>query len=272
MKKKVKILIRFDDICPTMNYGQWEKADEILKKYNIKPLLGIIPDCQDPDLRIDDARENFWEWVRDLQKSGYTLAMHGCYHLYRTKKLGIAFDGYNSEFVGLPYGEQYKMIKYGKEVLAEHGIHTDIFFAPAHSYDENTLKVLSACGFRYLSDGQSSKAYLLSGIKCLPCRSGGVPRIWKSGYYTAIFHAHEWTREDKKIDYIRLKKFCKLYHKNIVSFDEYKEQPLGNVKVQRFLERRYVFYYRNIKPGLVIIKNISTKLLQRLIEIKRYEN
>ena len=44
-----EILIRFDDICPTMNYGQWIKAKEIIDKFDIKPLLGVIPKCEDED-------------------------------------------------------------------------------------------------------------------------------------------------------------------------------------------------------------------------------
>ena len=60
-KYKKKILIRFDDICPTMDYKQWNKAVEVLDKYHIKPLIGVIPDCKDPELSIESPREDFWE-------------------------------------------------------------------------------------------------------------------------------------------------------------------------------------------------------------------
>ena len=51
------IVVRFDDICPTMNYEQFMRADEILREYNIKPLLGVIPKCKDPELQIDDYHD-----------------------------------------------------------------------------------------------------------------------------------------------------------------------------------------------------------------------
>ena len=66
---KRKILIRFDDICSTMDYSQWKRADEILRKYGVKPLLGIIPECKDPDLQIEPEHEDFWEWIKGLENS-----------------------------------------------------------------------------------------------------------------------------------------------------------------------------------------------------------
>ena len=32
---ETKILIRFDDICPTMDWTQWDKAAEVLEQYHI---------------------------------------------------------------------------------------------------------------------------------------------------------------------------------------------------------------------------------------------
>lgn len=71
------ILIRFDDICPTMNYEQFNKAMSILDENNIKPLIGVIPDCKDPDLMIDRFHEDFWQWLHLLENKGYKIAMHG---------------------------------------------------------------------------------------------------------------------------------------------------------------------------------------------------
>ena len=49
---KLQILLRFDDICPTMNWEMWGKAKILLDEYGVKALLGVIPDCQDEDLKI----------------------------------------------------------------------------------------------------------------------------------------------------------------------------------------------------------------------------
>ena len=251
---KRKILIRFDNICSTMDYSQWKRADEILRKYGVKPLLGIIPECKDPDLQIEPEHEDFWEWIKGLEKEGYTLAMHGCYHLYRTNVRGMVNNGYNSEFAGLSFDEQYELICHGKEVLESHEIHTNIFFAPAHSYDENTLKALSKAGFKYVSDGKSKKPYKIYGIKCIPCRSGGCPRIHKTGYYTAVFHAHEWVCQEKEYGFFKLKKLCQKYHSDIVDFHEFSSVPCGNYYMQKINEKFCLLCHRVIFPFLIKLK------------------
>ena len=65
--RKRKIMVRFDDICPTMNFFQFERAMEIMRRYSVKPLLGVIPNCKDPELQIETIHEDFWEYVKDLQ-------------------------------------------------------------------------------------------------------------------------------------------------------------------------------------------------------------
>ena len=59
-----KILVRFDDICPTMDWSQWNRAMKILKLYHVKPLIGVIPDCQDLDLLIDPPQRDFWDYLK----------------------------------------------------------------------------------------------------------------------------------------------------------------------------------------------------------------
>lgn len=239
-KRKVdivrKILIRFDDICPTMDFTQFYKAIDILERYKIKPLLGVIPDCQDGDLDIEPYHEEFWELIRDLQKKGYTLAMHGYQHKFDSNIRGKVNLGYNSEFAGHSYEVQLKKIALGRQILSQHGIETDIFFAPAHSYDDNTLKALSDNGFKYISDGRSNKPFLIHNIISVPCRSGGVPKIKSDGYYTCVFHAHEWVRTDKSYCFEEFIFVCENYHNDIVGFSEYMRQDLGNSKLEEKVE------------------------------------
>ena len=83
------ILLRFDDICPTMNWEQWGKAKSILDAANVKALLGVIPDNQDPDLKIDKPREDFWNYLLELQKEGHTIAMHGYQHVFTSPRHGL---------------------------------------------------------------------------------------------------------------------------------------------------------------------------------------
>ncbi|MBQ7666201.1 MAG: DUF2334 domain-containing protein [Synergistaceae bacterium] len=249
------ILLRFDDICPTMDYKQWNRAAEILEKYDIKPLLGVIPDCKDPVQFIDEYHSDFWDYMKELQNKGYALAMHGCNHVYDTQTRGIINGGYVSEFAGHSYEVQLEKIQRGKRILHDHGIDTDIFFAPAHSYDMNTLKALHECGFRYMSDGMTSKPVIREGVICLPSLFGGLPRIVHSnGYYTTVFHSSEWTRPDKQAGYTNLQKVCEKYHDSIVDFRTYSQQALGNTSLQNFIECYNINYSRHIRPKLSMIK------------------
>ena len=51
-----KYLIRFDDICPTMKWSTWEKVEDILLRSNVKPILAVVPDNQDPSLRAGGTK------------------------------------------------------------------------------------------------------------------------------------------------------------------------------------------------------------------------
>lgn len=242
----IKILIRFDDICPTMNWEQWEKAKSLLDEAGATALLGVIPDCQDPDLHIDEERPDFWEYIKELQKQGYAIAMHGYKHI---------FECGHSEFAGLPYEVQLDKIQKGRAILEEHGIKTDIFFAPAHNYDDNTLRALSACGFKYMSDGLSRKPYLRYGVTLLPCRSGGIPSIPnRNSHVTAVVHAHEWVREDKKNDWALFHNLIKNHSSEVVSFEEFKLWEKGTPIVQIVDEILYSFYRKSMRPALSRVK------------------
>lgn len=127
--------------------------------------------------------------------------MHGHNHSFNCHCRGKVVSRYDSEFAGHSLEKQLEKIQQGKTILESHGIITDVFFAPGHSYDENTLKALALCGFRYMSDGKSYKPYEKYGITCLPCRSGGIPKIRYGTFHTAVFHAHEWLCENKKRDF-----------------------------------------------------------------------
>lgn len=251
-----KILIRFDDICPTMNWTQWEEAKNLMDETGVTALLGVVPDCKDPDLMIEEPRADFWEYIRDLQSRGYAIAMHGYQHVFALKADGIVTRNKISEFAGLPYEVQLEKIKRGKEILKSHGIETDVFFAPAHSYDDNTLRALSACGFKYVSDGFSSKPYMRQGIKMIPCRNGGIPSMKKrKGYVTAVVHAHEWVRQEKAGDWNKFQRLVTDNKTEIVTFDSYVNRKEGNAFFQRIVERFYLFYTLMLRPILYRIKH-----------------
>lgn len=237
--KQCKIYIRFDDICPTMDWKLWEKAMRVLQENKLKALLGVIPDCKDPELMIDEPRADYWDYLKELQQQGFVLAMHGYQHRFVRRADGIVSRNKISEFAGLSYEEQFEKIRQGKDILISHGIDTDIFYAPAHNYDDNTLLALKACGFHYISDGLSCKPYVRCGIVCLPCRSKGIPKIRGNGNYTAVIHVHEWSRPDRKRAWPQYERFCTHYKEEITSFTEYLKSSRGIAIWEKVNEQMY---------------------------------
>lgn len=43
-------ILRLDDASEYRDLGKWRRMTELLRKYNIKPIFGVIPDCKDPEL------------------------------------------------------------------------------------------------------------------------------------------------------------------------------------------------------------------------------
>ena len=255
-----RIFVRCDDICPTMDFKRFTQAVEIFEKYDIKPLLGIVPMCEDSELQIDAPNERFWDYMHELKKRGYVLAMHGYRHVYDSNTRGKVNLGFKSEFAGHSLEAQIEKIGRGKEILKSHGIETDIFFAPAHSYDDNTIRALAINGFKYMSDGWSLEPYKRHGIICLPCRTGGIPKIKDGGYYTVVLHAHEWNYPEKADAYDRFNVLCKKYSTDFVDFSEYTDRKCGIYGVQRIIEIVVVFWRRQLFP---IIRKIYHKIRKK---------
>ncbi len=43
-------LIRLDDIAENMNWSMMDRAANLFDKFRIKPVLGVIPNNEDPEL------------------------------------------------------------------------------------------------------------------------------------------------------------------------------------------------------------------------------
>lgn len=192
-----KISIRMDDITPDMDWTKFMRFKALCDKYRIRPLVGVVPDNQDPNLHLgkpsDAPAGDFWGYMRELEKEGWCIAQHGVTHIYTTKKMGCFPLNRLSEFAGTGYERQYRALERGKEILASHGISTDIFMAPAHSFDRDTIKALKELGFRRLTDGFGDRPYTRWGMTFYPIsyRQGSVLKSESgSGYTTFVVHAN----------------------------------------------------------------------------------
>lgn len=219
-----KIVIRMDDICPRMKKIPFQRMRGLLESYGATAIIGVVPECRDDSLNLEDEDPYFWNMISGLQKKGWTIAMHGCFHQYVTNSNGMISNNKRSEFAGLSYDEQYEKLKYGKQKLQDHGIVTDVFMAPSHSYDKNTLLALKNLGFRYITDGLTSKPYEFNGLTFIPCIESKIKkcnRLSTVCYHTNMImeQRYEETEEllkNNRADVISFSDACKLPKENYI--------------------------------------------------------
>ena len=155
----VKFLLRFDDLCSTINWDVWRKLETIMVEENVHPIVAVIPDNQDPTLCDGPADEHFWDRVRCWQARGWAIGLHGYQHRYVNKEAGMIGLNHYSEFAGLPLEEQRTKLRKGLEIFKRERVRADVWVAPAHSFDENTVSALSSLGVKAISDGMSLFPY-----------------------------------------------------------------------------------------------------------------
>lgn len=212
-----KVAIRIDDICENMDFGRLERFEAILNKYNIKPLIGVVPCNKDSHLVAGEKKENYETWLKDKIADGYTIALHGCYHEYVTKKGGIFPLNDYSEFAGLSEAKQAEKLDAAIEGLNKLGITSNIFMAPAHSFDNNTIKLLNDRGYKYITDGFGKMPYKYRGMTFLPIAMLKNKDVRKKDGYTTIV-IHVGTMQDKDFEYFE--RFLESIKEQLINYSE----------------------------------------------------
>lgn len=195
MIKQAKFIVRFDDICPTFRWDIWDEVVNILDNYNIKPIIAVIPNNEDPSLKNQEGKADFWEHIRAYQKKGWMIALHGFNHKYTNHKSGIMGISANSEFAGIEYSIQYEKISSGVKIFERENVKVDAFIAPSHSFDKNTLKILKEFNINVISDGHLEKPYMLNEMLWIPCQLWEHFNVSKPGIYTVCYHPDKWKGE-----------------------------------------------------------------------------
>ncbi|HOJ10481.1 MAG TPA: DUF2334 domain-containing protein [Clostridiales bacterium] len=173
-------LIRLDDACPYYDVEKWQHVEGILDMYKIKPIVAVIPKCQDK-MFVNQYQYNdlFWDKARHWQDKGWTIALHGYNHVYTNMNAkGLNPINNFSEFVGLSYEEQCEKIYNGVKIMNDHGLHPKCFVAPAHSFDTNTLIALKnvSC-IRVISDTVANDIYYKHEMLFIPQQCGSFIRM-----------------------------------------------------------------------------------------------
>jgi hypothetical protein len=210
-----KYLIRLDDAHPCMNHEKWVRVESICLKYNVKPIIAVIPDNKDESLNYSSANEKFWKNLFKRQKNGWTIALHGYQHKLKPSSKGLVPINKYSEFVGVSAKNQSDMIHEGCRILKKYNLTPSVWVAPAHSFDKNTIKsLISSSEIRTISDGFSIRPFNKLGINWIP------QQLWKGrdmwfGIWTICLHPSEMT--EGQID--GFMKFIEKNSKKIVNVD-----------------------------------------------------
>lgn len=237
-----KYLIRLDDACSRMNHIKWEQIEKMLDKYGVKPLVGVIPHNEDLTTYIDDENPAFWTLVKTWESKGWIIALHGYNHVCTTTNGGINPVHMRSEFAGLSLIEQMEKISQGYSIFKEKGIDVEWFFAPSHTFDENTLEAIKRCTpIKYISDTIARKPYKSQDLIYIPCQMGTLREIPISGYWCGCYHPN--LMEDK--DFLLLENFLALHKDDFISFSEL-PKPENKDFIDRLLGYAY-FKLRKLK-------------------------
>lgn len=188
-----RYLLRFDDVCESMDWDAWDRVESVLQHVGVCPLLAVVPDNRDPSLAVNPPNPGFWARVRQWQARGWTIAMHGYHHEYVSGDPGLLGLNLFSEFAGLSYDEQLQKLEGSLAAFRSNGVDPQVWIAPGHSFDRNTVKALSKVGIRAISDGYALWPYCdTDGTFWLP------QQLWRfrtmpAGVWTVCFHINRWT-------------------------------------------------------------------------------
>lgn len=230
-------LIRLDDACSTMNFSKWRVIEEILDKYHIAPLVGIVPSCEDQKLMIGAEDPSFWERVFSWSNKGWAIALHGYNHVYSSTAAGINPLWNRSEFAGLSLDEQREKIRRGIDIMKKNHIDPQYFFAPSHTFDNNTLIALKKeSNIRIISDTIAFEAYRKDDFIIIPCQLGHFRSIPFAGTWTFCFHPNMMNETD-------IKTFDEFIYNNRDFFYSFDKIDLCNVKGKSLSSKLLSFIY-----------------------------
>jgi len=194
--KTAKYLLRFDDLCPTMNWKMWSEIEAALVEYQVKPILAVVPDNLDPKLQVDPPAEDFWERVWQWQARGWVIGLHGFQHKYVGQHVGIVTPRKNTEFAGVPAAGQNEKLRAGAEIFERHGITPRVWIAPSNSFDATTVSLLPNYGIRIICDGLFRFPFICrQKMFWIPHQTFGF-RPAPPGLWTVCFHHNHWTDAD----------------------------------------------------------------------------
>jgi predicted deacetylase len=224
-------LLRIDDLCPTVSAGSWAQLQSLIDEFNLKPILAVVPDNQDPELKVSPPDPGFWEQMRALEATGAAIGLHGYRHLCINRGRSLVDLHRTSEFAGVPAATQRAWIAEGLRILRGHGLNPILWVAPRHGFDAETLRALLGEGITILSDGFSRLPFLRRGITWIP-QQLWAPQEKASGLWTICVHPN--TAGDAQI--AELRAFLAVHAMQFTSIDRvlFRFDPTTLTLAERF--------------------------------------
>jgi predicted deacetylase len=191
-----KYLLRFDDLCPTMDWRMWSEIEAILKQHRLKPVLAVVPDNRDAKLQVQAPVADFWDRVRAWQEWGWTIALHGFQHRYVSWHAGIVALRKKSEFAGLPRWVQREKLHQAMQILERERVTPRVWIAPGNTFDLATVSLLPEFGLRIICDGHFRFPFVYERqMTWVPQQlfqfRPAPPGVWTVGY-----HHNDWKASD----------------------------------------------------------------------------
>ena len=200
-----KIILRFDDLSEYSLCNIWDKIEDILVEYKLKPIVAIVPENLDvkiskTGLLIEQVpRTDFWMRVRKWQSEyGWEIAAHGLNHTLAKTLDNIMWFSQLSEYAELSFDEKKSSIKQTLEIFKNEDVQIRTWVAPAHGFDHEILKILKNFNFEYISDGFYFSPVLdrLSGLVFVPQQAWKLRTWYPFRVSTVCMHHLSWTNED----------------------------------------------------------------------------
>jgi len=207
-------LLRFDDLCPTMDRARWQRFLPLLSRFQIHPILAVVPDNQDPDLNKDSPDPAFWCSMQGWQASGAAIGLHGYQHRCIAKGPGLVSLHARTEFAGAPLNDQRAWIHRGLAILRSQGLSPKIWVAPRHGSDRSTITALREEGIDVISDGFADAPYRRHEMTWIP-QQLWAPVVQASGLWTIAFHPN--TASDQDLN--SLEEFLRRFHRSFTSLE-----------------------------------------------------
>lgn len=244
--RPAQYLLRFDDLCPTMNRTHWSRFERLIADFGLKPILAIVSANADPELIVDPPDPAFWPRMRTLESAGAAIALHGYTHVCTSTSKSLLPLHERSEFAGVTATLQRQWIQAGLEILHSHGLRPRLFVAPRHGFDRNTLLALQAEGIGTVSDGFARIPHIRAGLAWIP-QQLWAPVLKPAGLWTICIHPN--TASDASIEQLRA--FLEAHAAQFTSLDrilsELPLHPLSamekfheNALLWRFIARRRI--------------------------------